>query len=61
MAVADNVGAKIGSSSQNLDNNNNNNVVSSDSAEVEKSKPRTDQDVNNNGVFNHQHQERVPG
>jgi hypothetical protein len=58
MAVADNVGAKIGSSSQNLDNNNN--VVSSDSAEVEKSKPRTDQDVNNNGVFNHQHQERVP-
>jgi hypothetical protein len=58
MAVADNVGAKIGSSSQNLDNNNN--VVSSDSAEVEKSKSRTDQDVNNNGVFNHQHQERVP-
>ncbi|XP_004502741.1 polyadenylate-binding protein-interacting protein 12-like [Cicer arietinum] len=54
MAVADNVGAKIGSSSQNLDNNN---VVSSDSTEVEKSKPRSDQDVNNNGVFNHQHQD----
>ncbi|CAK8567685.1 unnamed protein product [Lathyrus sativus] len=50
MAVADNVSA-------NLDNNTNtNNVVSSDSTEVEKSKPRSDQDVtiNNNGVFNHQ-------
>lgn len=49
MAVADNVSA-------NLDNNNTNNVVSSDSTEVEKSKPRSDQDVtiNNNAVFNHQ-------
>ncbi|XP_061340495.1 polyadenylate-binding protein-interacting protein 12-like [Gastrolobium bilobum] len=62
MAVAENVGAKIGSSSQNLDNS----VVSSDSSEVEKSKPRTgDQNLNNNnnnnnGVFNHQHHDRVP-
>ncbi|KAJ1381014.1 RNA-binding domain superfamily, partial [Sesbania bispinosa] len=55
MAVAENAGAKIGSSSQNLDNS----VVSSDSSEVEKSKPRSDQNLNN-GVFNHQHQDRVP-
>ncbi|KAJ1418971.1 RNA-binding domain superfamily [Sesbania bispinosa] len=55
MAVAENVGAKIGSSSQNLDNS----VVSSDSSEVEKSKTRSDQNLNN-GVFNHQHQDRVP-
>ncbi|TKY74026.1 Polyadenylate-binding protein-interacting protein 11 [Spatholobus suberectus] len=59
MAVAENVGAKIGSSSQNLDNS----VVSSDTGEVEKSKPRTgsingDQKLNN-GVFNHQ--DRIPG
>ncbi|XP_027360958.1 polyadenylate-binding protein-interacting protein 11-like isoform X2 [Abrus precatorius] len=52
MAVAENVGAKIGSSSQNLDNS----VVSADSSEVEKSKTRGDQNLNN-GVFNHQ--ERV--
>ncbi|KAK7353430.1 hypothetical protein VNO80_18877 [Phaseolus coccineus] len=54
MAVPENVGAKIGSSSQNLDNS----VVSSDSGEVEQSKPRSgsingDQKLNN-GVFNHQ-------
>ncbi|RDX90115.1 Polyadenylate-binding protein-interacting protein 11, partial [Mucuna pruriens] len=56
MAVAENVGAKIGSSSQNLDSG----VVSADSSEVEKSKTRSDQNLNN-GVFNHQqHQERVP-
>lgn len=38
---------------ENLDNS----VVSSDSSEVEKSKPRSDQNLNNNngGVFNHQH------
>jgi len=58
MAVPENVGAKIGSSSQNLDNS----VVSSDSGEVEQSKPRSgsingDQKLNN-GVFNHQ--DRVP-
>ncbi|BAT78908.1 hypothetical protein LR48_Vigan04g111600 [Vigna angularis] len=58
MAVPENVGAKIGSSSQNLDNS----VVSSDSGEVEQSKPRGgsingDQRLNN-GVFNHQ--DRVP-
>ncbi|KAG5036054.1 hypothetical protein JHK87_010964 [Glycine soja] len=59
MAVAENVGAKIGSSSQNLENN----VVSSNSGEVEKSKPRSgsinDDQKLNNGVFNHQ--DRVPG
>ncbi|KAL5145739.1 Polyadenylate-binding protein-interacting protein 10 [Glycine soja] len=57
MAVVENVGAKIGSSSQSLENG----VVSADSGEVEKSKTRGDQDMNN-GVFNHQqHQETVPG
>ena len=59
MAVAENVGAKIGSSSQNLENN----VVSSNSGEVEQSKPRSgsinDDQKLNNGVFNHQ--DRVPG
>ncbi|XP_019433504.1 PREDICTED: polyadenylate-binding protein-interacting protein 12-like [Lupinus angustifolius] len=54
MAVAENVGTKIGSSSQNLDNS----VVSSDTTiEVEKSKPRNGSinggDQNLNGVFNH--------
>ncbi|XP_068481014.1 polyadenylate-binding protein-interacting protein 12-like isoform X2 [Phaseolus vulgaris] len=56
MAVAENVGAKIGSSSQSLDSG----VVSADSSEVEKSKTRSDQNLNN-GVFTHQqHPERVP-
>lgn len=67
MAVAENAGAIIGSSSQNLDNS----VVSSESTvpnELEKSKPRTGSvgngietngqpingDQNLNGVFNHQ-------
>ena len=57
MAVAENAGAKIGSSSQNLDNS----VVSSESTtEVEKSKVRggggsiNGGDQNLNGVFNHQ-------
>ncbi|CAL0305392.1 unnamed protein product [Lupinus luteus] len=54
MAVAENVGTKIGSSSQNLDNS----VVSSDTTvEVEKSKPRNGSinggDQNLNGAFNH--------
>ncbi|OIW15330.1 hypothetical protein TanjilG_10770 [Lupinus angustifolius] len=54
MAVAENAGTKIGSSSQNLDNS----VVSSDTTtEVEKSKPRNGSinggDVNLNGVFKH--------
>ncbi|KAE9608822.1 hypothetical protein Lal_00020344 [Lupinus albus] len=54
MAVAENVGTKIGSSSQNLDNS----VVSSDTiTEVEKSKPRNGSinggDQNMNGVYNH--------
>ncbi|KAE9604060.1 hypothetical protein Lal_00002218 [Lupinus albus] len=54
MAVAENVGTKIGSSSQNLDNS----VVSSDTTtEVEKSKPINGSinggDQNLNGVFNH--------
>ncbi|CAL0319558.1 unnamed protein product [Lupinus luteus] len=54
MAVAENVGTKIGSSSQNLDNS----VVSSDTiTEVEKTKPRNGSinggDENMNGVFNH--------
>ncbi|KAE9587269.1 hypothetical protein Lal_00004515 [Lupinus albus] len=53
MAVAENSGTKIGSSSQNLDNS----VVSSDTTtEVEKSKPRNGSinggDQNLNGVFN---------
>lgn len=53
MAVAENAGAKIGSSGQNLDNNNT--VVSAeDSSEVEKSKTRTDQNLSNGG-FNHEH------
>ncbi|XP_004502742.1 polyadenylate-binding protein-interacting protein 12-like isoform X2 [Cicer arietinum] len=57
MAVAENVGTKIGSSGENLENS----VVSSDSTEVEKSKPKTDQNLNNNnGVFNHQQQDSVP-
>lgn len=56
MAVAENVGAKIGSSSQSLDSG----VVSADSSEVEKSKTRSDQNLTN-GVFTHQqHPERVP-
>ncbi|OIV96935.1 hypothetical protein TanjilG_00517 [Lupinus angustifolius] len=54
MAVAENVGTKIGSSSQNLDNS----VVSSETiTEVEKTKPRNGSidggDENVNGVFNH--------
>ncbi|AES72612.1 putative ataxin-2, nucleotide-binding alpha-beta plait domain-containing protein [Medicago truncatula] len=64
MAVAENVGTKIDSSSENLDNS----VVSSDSTEVvEKSKPKTDQNLNTNsvntnvvGVINHQQQDSVP-
>ena len=62
MAVAENAGAKIGSSSQNLDNS----VVSSDTTEMEKSKARSGGgggggggavnggggDQNLNGVFN---------
>jgi hypothetical protein len=55
MAVAENVGTKIDSPTENLDNT----VVSSDSTEVEKSKPKTDQNLNNNnnGVINHQQQQ----
>ncbi|CAL5204137.1 unnamed protein product [Lathyrus oleraceus] len=60
MAVAENVGTKIDASSENLDNS----VVSSDSTEVEKSKPKSDQNLNginntNGGVFNHQQQDSV--
>ncbi|KAE9608821.1 hypothetical protein Lal_00020452 [Lupinus albus] len=53
MAVAENVGTKIDSSSQNLDNC----VVSPETAEVEKSKPINGSingdDQNLNGEFNH--------
>ena len=41
MAVAENVGAKIGSSSQSLENG----LVSADSGEVEKSKTKGDQNL----------------
>ncbi|KAE9587270.1 putative RNA recognition motif domain, ataxin-2 [Lupinus albus] len=52
MAVAENVGTKIDSSSQNLDNS----VVSSETTKVEKPKPANGSlngDQNLNGVFNH--------
>ncbi|XP_061340484.1 polyadenylate-binding protein-interacting protein 12-like [Gastrolobium bilobum] len=55
MAVAENGGAKIGSSGQ---NSNSGGVVSADSNEVEKLKTRSDQNLD--GVLNHQHQNGVP-